>query len=178
MESAPPTPPSPPTTSGRRVESTCPRMSSTARSPASTSTPAWRYAERPRAPPAGSVTGPRQRVFEDALAHLPVVRDGLRIVAVETREAEPLVGQVERREDATDRQVAQRICPDELLGLVDRVGGRNQLGLERRVDAVEARVVDRRRTDAHVDLACPGAPQQVDGATRARGAAERSVAQH
>ena len=38
--STPPNPPSPPTTSGRRVEATAARISSTARSPASTSTPA------------------------------------------------------------------------------------------------------------------------------------------
>ena len=40
MATAPANPPSPPRTSGRRVDSTAPRIRSTVRSPAATSTPA------------------------------------------------------------------------------------------------------------------------------------------
>ncbi len=40
---SPANPPIPPTTSGRRVRATAERISSTARSPASMSTPAWAY---------------------------------------------------------------------------------------------------------------------------------------
>ena len=52
---------------------------------------------------------PRHRLFEDELAARGVVRDGLRVVAVEAGEAEPLVRQVERGEDAADREV-RRAC--------------------------------------------------------------------
>ena len=38
----------------------------------------------------------------------------------------------------------------------------DQLGLDRGVDAVEARVVDRRGADPDVDLGGAGAPQQAD----------------
>src|SRR3990170_2493773 len=107
MENAPPKPPSPPTDSGRRVESTCARMSSTARSPASTSTPARRYAERDSA-----TFSSAHRLFQDELAARRVIRHWLRVVAVEAGEAEPLVRQVERGEHAADREVAQPVRAD------------------------------------------------------------------
>src|SRR6476646_1323669 len=91
IENAPPKPPRPPTTSGRRVESTCACMSSTARCPASTSTPALRYAVRPPSATARGECG----FLEDELPTRRVVWHGLRVVAVEAGEAEPLVRQVE-----------------------------------------------------------------------------------
>src|SRR5687767_13190111 len=98
MAKAPPNPPRPPTTSGRRVDPTASRMRSTARSPAATSTPERAYASRT----AGN------GLLEDELARCRVVRDGLRVAAVEAREAEPLVRQVERGEHAPNRQIAER----------------------------------------------------------------------
>src|SRR5688572_2060801 len=134
-------------------------MSSTARSPAATSTPARRYADR------GSATLPgTDPLLEDELAARRVVRHGLRVVAVEAGEAEPLIRQLERREHAPDREVAERLGADELADLGLGVGRRDQLGLDRGVDPVEARVVDRGRTDAHVDLGGAGLAQQLDDA--------------
>ena len=89
-----------------------------------------------------------------------VVRDRLRVVAVEAGEAELVVRQLERGEDAGDRQVAERVGADERLDLVDRVGGRDELGLDLGVDPVEARVVDRRGADPDVDLGGSGLAQQ------------------
>src|SRR6187431_727277 len=120
-------------------------MSSTARSPASTSTPDPRYDARFDAvmKPASSTGFHRTRTevrggaprrhrpevfFEHELAAGRVVRHGLRVVAVEAREAEPLVRQVECRQDAPDGEVAQGVGPDELADLGLAVGGRDELG--------------------------------------------------
>ena len=73
----------------------------------------------------------RDRLLEHELAARRVVRDGLRVVAVEAGEAEPLVRQVERGEDAADRQVAERVGADELADLGLGVGRGDQLGLDR-----------------------------------------------
>src|ERR1700694_5476292 len=102
-------------TSGRRVDSTAARISSTARSPAATSTPAAAYALR-RAAALASATG-KDRFFEHELPARHVVRDRLRVVAVEAGETEAVIRQVERREDAPDRQVAERVGADELADL-------------------------------------------------------------
>src|SRR5215210_4032312 len=72
-------PPRPLSTSGRRVESTADRISSTARSPAATSTPAARYAAR--------LANGDRLLLEDELAARDVVRDRLRVLAVEAGEA-------------------------------------------------------------------------------------------
>src|SRR5581483_8886423 len=113
-------------------------------SPARTSTPAARYARR------SSATA-RDRLFlEDELAPGRVVGHRLGVVAVEAGEAEPLVGQVERVEHALDREIAERIGPDERPDLLDRMVGRDQLGLDLGVDPVEAGVVDRRGADPDV----------------------------
>src|SRR5450759_1431964 len=121
---APAKPPRPPTTSGRRVEATASRIRATARSPASTSTPAARYASRRAGaripegtPPPSSATG-AAAFLEDELAAGRAVRDGLGVPAVEAGEAEPVVRQVERREDAANREVAQRVGADEVADLV------------------------------------------------------------
>ena len=113
IENAPPKPPSPSTLSGRRVESTWARMRSTARSPASTSTPALRYADL------SATATEHRRLLEDELAARGVIRDRLRVVAVEAGEAEPVVWQVQGRQHAPDRQVAERVGPDEVADLVD-----------------------------------------------------------
>ena len=75
-----------------------------------------------RVAPAGSLgTGRRHagrdRLLEHELAARGVVRDRIRVVAVEAGEAEPLVGQLERGQHAADRQVAERIGADELADL-------------------------------------------------------------
>src|SRR5687768_5252184 len=113
MEIAPPKPPSPPRTSGRRVDCTASRISSTARSPTSASTPDAMYATLVGAGRGPSPTS-RHRLLEHELAARGVVRDGLRVATVEAGEAELVVRQVEGREDALDRQVAQRIGADEV----------------------------------------------------------------
>src|SRR4051812_24935200 len=135
---APLNPPRPPTTSGRRVLSTAPRISSTARSPASTSTPAAAYVPRDV-----SGTG-RDRLFEEELPGRRVVWHGFRVAAVEARETEPVVRQLQRVEDAADRQVAERVRTDEVPDLIDGMRRCDQLGLDLGVDSIEARVVDRR----------------------------------
>ena len=104
-----------------------------------------------------------------------VVRHRLRVDAVEAREAELVVGQVEGGEDAADGEVAQRVGADELADLLDRVGRGDELGLDRRVDAVEARVVDRRGADPEVDLLRAVAPQQPDDLLGGRAAHDRVV---
>ena len=119
--------------------------------------------------------GRGELVLEDELAAFDVVRHGLRVLAVEAGETEPLVRQVERSEHATDRQIAERVGADEVADLVDRLRGGDELGLDGRVDAVEARVVDRRRADPDVDLAGPGASQQVDDPFRRRAPHDRVV---
>src|SRR3712207_2837300 len=107
-------------TSGRRVDSTASRMSSTARSPASTSTPDAVYASRVvGAVPVSSATR-RDRLFQHELAPRDVVRDGLGVVAVEAGEAEAVVRQVERSEDAPDGEIAERVRADEVPDLVLR----------------------------------------------------------
>ena len=76
-------------------------------------------------------------------------------------------------EHAADRQVGQRIGADELADLLDidmRRG--DELGLDLRVDAVEAGMEDGRRADAQVDLARPrrgaAAPRSGAWSCRAR----------
>src|SRR5450759_3354441 len=202
---APAKPPRPPTTSGRRVEATASRIRATARSPASTSTPATRYASRgacSRAPTGGwtatagvptstrappptvrsrrasplvpSATGPDD-LLQDELAARGVVRHGLRVLAIETGEAEPVVRQVERGENAADGKVAQRVGPDEGPDLLDGVGRGDQLRLDLRVDPVEAGVVDGRRADPNMDLCRAGPAEQVDDRARRRTADDRIV---
>src|SRR5690348_18436075 len=107
-------------------------MSATAVAPASTSTPACRYAVR-RA--VSLPTATRQRgLLQDELAPFDVVGHGLGIVAIEAGEAEPLVGQIQGGEDAADREVAERIGTDEVTGLIDRVRRSDELGLDGRID--------------------------------------------
>src|SRR5437016_5038347 len=100
-----PKPPMPLRTSGRRVASTASRIRSTARSPAATFTPLRVYAVLMSATTWRGHSG--ERGLRDFLQHLlavDVVRHGFRIVPVEAREAEPLVWQVERSENTTDRE--------------------------------------------------------------------------
>src|SRR5215213_8887981 len=101
------------------------------------------------APPSSDDDG---RFFQDELSRGGVVRDWLRIVAVEAREAELLVRQLEGREDAPDGKKAERIGADEVPDLLDRMRRRDQLGLDLGVDAIEAGVIDRRRADPDVNL--------------------------
>ena len=56
-----------------------------------------------------------------------------------------------------------------------RVGRRDELGLDLGVDAVEARVVDRRRADPDVDFGRAGLAQELDDALRGRAADDRVV---
>src|ERR1035437_2247678 len=169
-------PPSPPMTSGRRVAAIEARISSTARSPASISTPELRYASQ--APPclapgdAPSLMFPRlcdrlgraggtEFAFRDRLSICilqnklvagRVVRDRDRVLPVQTGEAEAGGRAVEPSQDTRNREVAERVGAEELADLFDRVGGRDQLRLDLGIDAVEAWMVDRRRADAEMDL--------------------------
>ena len=121
-----PNPPRPPRTSGRRVDSTAPRISSTARSPAATSTPAVDVGAVGRSV-TPSAPADQQRRPASSSMNLRLAASyghGLRVVAVEAGEAEPLVRQVERGEHAADRQVAERVGADELADLLERVGRR------------------------------------------------------
>ena len=76
-----------------------------------------------------------------------------------------------------ERQVAQRVHPEVAADLVDRVAGRDQLGLGRRVDAVVARPRDRRRRDAEVDLGGAGGPDHLHQSL-AGGAAHQRIVHH
>src|SRR3954454_24473303 len=123
----------PPRTSGRRVDSTAARIRSTARSPAATSTPERLYALR------GSATDEKRlALFEHELALRRVIRNRFRVVAVEARETELLVRQVEGGEHAADREVRERIRADEVADLRQRVRRCDQLRLDLGVDPVEA----------------------------------------
>src|SRR5450759_3212715 len=93
-------PPSPPITSGRRVAATEARISSTARSPASISTPELRYASQ--APPCLapgaapwlswlSWASDMRLVLQNELVARGVVRDRDRILPVKTGKAEAVV---------------------------------------------------------------------------------------
>ena len=59
------------------------------------------------------------RFCEHELAAHGVVRDGLRVAPVEACEAEPVVRQVQGREDTLDREVAERVRTDEVADLLD-----------------------------------------------------------
>ena len=59
--------------------------------------------------------------------------------------------------------------------LLERVGRRDQLGLDLGVDAVEARVEDRRRADPDVDLGRAGLAQQADDLLGGRAPHDRVV---
>src|SRR6476469_5155926 len=170
MVTAEPKPPKPLKTSGLLVASTAARIRSTARSPAATSTPAAVYAGRV------SATARDERILlEQELSRRDVVRDRLRIAPVEAGEAEPVVRQVQRGEDAADRQVAERVGADEVPDLVDSVGRCDQLRLDLGVDPVEARVVDRRGADPDVDLLGAGAAEQRDDLLGGRAPDDRVV---
>src|SRR5450759_2839206 len=96
-------PPSPPMTSGRRVAATEARISSTARSPASISTPELRYASQappclaPGASPWLSLlfllswASDMRLVLQNKLVAGGVVRDRDRILPVKTGKAEAVV---------------------------------------------------------------------------------------
>src|SRR5215210_3070337 len=106
-------------TSGRRVDSTASRISSTARSPASTSTPDAVYAMRVGMP-RDSATG-RNGLLEDELSLVGVVRDRFGVAPVEAGEAEAVVGQLEGGKDALDREVPKGVGADEVADLLDRL---------------------------------------------------------
>src|SRR3954471_21310359 len=125
---APANPPMEPPTSGRCVDSTAERMSSTARSPAVTSTPARTYASRGAEPFEAASAMRREWLFEHELPARGVVRHGLGVAPIEAGEAEPLIRQLERAQDALDREIAERIGADELADLLDRARRRDQLG--------------------------------------------------
>src|SRR5437899_2118598 len=140
--------PMPPSTSGRDVVRASGTIRRTASSPASMSTPAALYVRgsmsflRLKQPELGTRLGP----------------DPDLVVAGEARVTE-LCGVAARRfEHAFQREVAERIGADVAADLLDAVAGPDQLLPRRRVDAVEARPLDRRRRDPHVDLAGTGAP--------------------
>ena len=160
-------------TSGRRVDSTC-GPHEVDRPLAGGHVDARRAIRRPLAQPL-TVAAHGHRLFEHELAARCVVGHGLRVVAVEAREAELVVRQVERREDAADRQVAERVGADEVADLGFGVGRGDELGLDGRVDAVEARVVDRRRADPDVDLGRARLAEQLDDPLGRRPAHDRIV---
>src|SRR5213592_3123595 len=62
---------------------------------------------------------------------------------------------------AVEREVAERVGGEVATDLVHLMARGDQLLARRRVDAVVARPLDRRRRDAHVDLARAGAAQHA-----------------
>src|ERR1035437_6229097 len=191
-------PPSPPMTSGRRVAATEARISSTARSPASISTPELRYASQapPCLAPGTAPLRPRPSLMKLASGHGPglaqrhrlsdgvlqnelvagrVVRDRDRILPVKTGEAEAVIWQIQPLQHARNREVAERVGTEELADLLDRMGGRDQFCLDLGVDAVEAWMVDWRRTDAEVNLSCTGLAKQRHDLAGGRATDDRIV---
>src|SRR5450759_1669607 len=129
---------------GRRVAATEARISSTARSPASISTPELRYASQ--APPClapGDApwlswlswlsllawASDMRLVLQNKLVAGGVVRDRNRVVPVKTGKAEAVVGQIQPLKHTCDREIAERVGSEELADFLDRVGGRDQLCL-------------------------------------------------
>ena len=111
----------------RRARRAPPAGGCSRRRPASARPPGRRRRRRRptprRRPRRASATGRDQRLSSRMnLREADVVRDRLRVAAVEAGEAEPLVRQVERGEDAADREVAERVGADELADLLARSG--------------------------------------------------------
>ena len=90
-----------------------------------------------------------------------VVRHGHRVVAVEAGEAEAVARQVDaRRARRRSRGTTSESAPTNSRISSSAMARRDELGLDLRVDAVEARVEDGRRADAQVDLGGARAAQQ------------------
>ena len=116
----------------------------------------------------------RERVLERVLG-LRGGRPGERIVAGEARVAVRLARALDRLVDAAERQVGQRVAAQlgGDLGLRAPVG--DHLLARGHVDAVVARVADRRRRDPHVDLARARVAQHLHDLARRVAAHDRVV---
>src|SRR5205814_4648838 len=76
------------------------------------------------------------------------------------------------------REVGQAVDAQMLRDLGEGVGGGNQLGFVRRVDAVVAGAGGGRAADPHVDLLGPRRPDHRHDLARGRAAHDRVVDQH
>src|SRR5438552_5396230 len=133
-------PPTPPITSARFVARASGMMRRTASSPASMSTPASRY-----------VSG-FTSALEEAELWRRLGRDTHAVVAGEARVAELPGVRAGRLEHAVERKIAERVGAEVATDLLGAVARADQLLARRRVDAVVAGPLDRRRRDPHVDL--------------------------
>src|SRR5262252_689463 len=145
--------PIPPRTSGRRVEAASGPIRRMASAPATMSTPDSRYVS-------GSMnSGLRFEQFQ--LSDVPGVEADL-VLPGEASVTE-VAGVVARGlEHAVEGEIAERIGAEVSLDLLHLVAGADELLARRRVDAVIARPLDRRRGDAHVHLARAGRPNHLD----------------
>src|SRR5262249_21911321 len=64
-------------------------------------------------------------------------------------------------QQSLEREIAQRVHFEEAADALDVVCGGDEIAAARRVDAVEARMRDRRRADAEMNLGRPGPAQQA-----------------
>src|SRR5665647_3081396 len=190
---APPKPPSPPSTSGCCVLLSRCFMRSTARLPASTSTPACLYVNpwssaivlprrcdgaslRRTSPPppalqsaarvSSRLAGRGRALLEAHLAHGVLLGHGDGVVAVEAGAAELAPRQAGAGLQTVEREVVEAGGADVVADLIDRLVGGDELGARGHVDAVVAGILDRRRADAQVHLFGAGAEQHVDELAR------------
>src|SRR5919204_3047338 len=138
----------PPRTSGRNVAFANGAMRRTASSPASMSTPASRY-----------VSGFIGLDVEEVQLRRGIGLDTDLVGAGEARVTEARRIAARGLQHAVEREVAERVRAEIATDLVHLMARRDQLFARRRVDAVVAGPLDRRRRDAHVYLARAGAAQ-------------------
>src|SRR5450759_3815352 len=203
--SAPPKPPSPPSTNGCFVLLSRCFMRSTARLPASTSTPASLYVNpwssaivlprrcdgaslRRTSPPppalqsaarvSSRLAGRGRALLEAHLAHGVLLGHGDGVVAVEAGAAELAPRQAGAGLQTVEREVVEAGGADMVAHLIDRLVGGDELGARGHVDAVVAGILDRRRADAQVHLFGAGAEQHVDQLARGVAAHDGVVDDH
>ena len=107
----------------------------------------------------------------------PVGRHGGRVFSAEAGGAEAVVRSGEQRR-LFQRQIAQTVHADDLRDLLHRMMAGDQVFLRIDIRSVIAGVQERRRGDAHMDLLCPGFPQQADDPPAGRTPDDGIVDQH
>src|SRR2546428_9768843 len=97
--------------------------------------------------------------LESGLAELELDRD--RVVAREARRAEIACLAAGRADEAVEREFPERVRADVRADLPHRAVRGDELAAARHAHSEVARMLDRRRADAHVHLARAGPPQEA-----------------
>src|SRR5262249_23142080 len=151
-------------TSGRNVAFASGAMRRTASSPASMSTPASRY-----------VSGFIDLGVEEGELRRRIGLNADLVGAGEARVTEARGIAARRLQHAVEREIAERVRSEIAADLVDLMAGGDELLPIRRVDPVVSGPLDRRRRDAHVDLAGSGVAQHANDLAARRAAHDRVV---